>query len=403
MKRITILVDGMADYPIEELGGLTPLEKADIPVIHDLASKGEVGLVDTIPTGMSPGSDIANLSVMGYDPKIYHKGRSPLEAASMGVDMTDSDVSFRCNLVTLTSEDEYTDKTIIDHSAGDISTEEAAALIEYLKVHLESEDLKYFPGVSYRHLILWKNGPYDFDLTPPHDILGKKVKDFMPKGPYGDYISGMMKKSFDLLKNHPINLARVENGLNPANSIWIWGEGKKPTLDSFHEKFGVKGAVISAVDLIQGIGVLAGLDVIKVEGATGTLHTNFDGKAAAAIKGLSEGYDFIYLHLEAPDECGHQGDLEGKIKSIELIDQKVVSPIFNYLLKTDDDFKIMILPDHATPIALRTHTSDPVPYLIFDSTEKTFDPDRKFTEKCGKESGIIYDTGVSLSLYFFDK
>ncbi len=403
MKYVIILVDGMADYKIESLGMKTPLDVADIPAITDLAQQGEIGMVKTIPEAMSPGSDIANLSVMGYDPKIYHKGRSPLEAASMGVDLTATDVTFRCNLVTLEGDGSYESKTITDHSAGDISTEEAKILIDHLAAELETDDIKYYPGVSYRHLILWKNGPYDYDLTPPHDVLGQNIKPHLPKGPYKDIILDIMKKSYDILKDHPVNLNRIAKGLNPANSAWIWGEGKKPSLDSFKDKYGVGGSVISAVDLIQGIGVLAGLNPIKVEGATGTIHTNFDGKALAAVEALKNGDDFVYIHLEAPDECGHQGDLNGKIKSIELIDEKVVAPVFKGLKALEEPFRILILPDHRTPVALRTHTSDPVPYVLFDSNKISRKENQRFTEDSASESGNYFDSGVALANYFFKK
>ncbi|NTW73151.1 MAG: phosphoglycerate mutase, partial [Eubacteriaceae bacterium] len=326
-----------------------------------------------------------------------------LEAASMGVKLKETDVTFRCNVVTLTEDEPYENKTILDHSAGDITTEESTQLILDIRKELESEFIKYYPGVSYRHLILWENGPYDFDLTPPHDVLGQKITAYLPKGPHGDFLLGMMKKSYELLKNHPINLERMKKGLNPANSIWIWGEGKKPKLDSFKEKFGVEGSVISAVDLINGIGILAGLKPIKVEGATGTLHTNFEGKGKAAIKALLDGDDFVYIHLEAPDECGHQGDLAGKIKSMELIDQKVAGPIKKALEDAVEDFRMLIVPDHRTPIALRTHTSDPVPYVLYDSTVKTHHPENRFTEKSGEASGIFFDAGYKLAVHFINK
>lgn len=401
MKYLIILADGMADDEIESLGYKTPLEVAHIPVINKLAQHGEVGLVNTIPEGMQPGSDIANLAVMGYPPEKYHTGRSPLEAASMGIPLKDTDVTFRCNLVTLSEEEPYEEKTILDHSSGDITTEESTKLILDIREYLEDEYIHYYPGVSYRHLILWDNGPNDFVLTPPHDILTKKINSYLPNGTHGDKLLHMMKKSYNLLKDHPINKARKEKGLNPANSIWIWGEGKKPVLDSFTDKYNVKGSVISAVDLINGIGILAGLTPIKVEGATGTIHTNFDGKANAAIQAFKDGDDFIYLHLEAPDECGHQGDLPGKIKSIELIDKKILEPVLNALKELGEPYKILILPDHKTPISVRTHTSDPVPYVFYDSTKSVFTGNNYFTEKSGKKSGVLFDNGPSLTSYFF--
>ena len=402
MKYIIILVDGAADYEIEELENKTPLEVANIPCITKLARLGEIGMVKTIPDGMSPGSDTANLSVMGYDPLIYHTGRSPLEAASIGVELLETDVTFRCNLVTVSGDEPYENKTMMDHSSSDITTEEASQLILDIREDLQTEYLKYYPGVSYRHLIVWDKGPYEFDLTPPHDILGKKITDYLPKGPSKDFIIDMTKKSYELLKNHPINIKREQLGLNPANSIWIWGEGKKPRLDSFEEKFNLSGSVISAVDLINGIGILAGLKPIKVEGATGTIHSNFTGKAKAAIEALSND-DFVYLHLEAPDECGHQGDLRGKIKSLEIIDELVVRPIFEQLKTSEKPFKIMILPDHRTPISLRTHSLEPVPYVIYDSTQKRQTLNNYFSEKSAEASNNYFNTGHKLLDYFLDR
>ncbi|GAA0178739.1 cofactor-independent phosphoglycerate mutase [Clostridium sediminicola] len=399
MKYITILVDGMADYEIEHLNNKTPLAVANIPTITEMAQKGEVGLVQTVPIGMSPGSDTANLSVMSYAPEIYHTGRSPLEAASMGVELSSTDVTFRCNLVTLSEEEPYEEKTMIDHSSGEITTEEAKKLILDIRELLETELIKYYPGVSYRHLIVWDKGPFDYKLTPPHDILEKKIKTHLPSGPNKDILFNMMKKSYDLLKNHPINLARKEKGLNPANSIWIWGEGKKPKLDSFKSKFGLNGAVISAVDLINGIGILAGLKTIEVAGATGTINTNFSGKAESAIKTLIQGDDFVYVHIEAPDECSHQGDLDGKIKSIEIIDEKIVKPIKKAMEDAGEDFRVLILPDHRTPIKIRTHSSEPVPYVIYDSRVNNNNPKNNFTEKSATESGNFFDAGEKLMTY----
>lgn len=400
MKYITILVDGMADYPVESLGGKTPLDVAKIPIINDLAKKGEVGMVQTVPEGMSPGSDTANLSVMGYAPEIYHTGRSPLEAASMGVDLLDTDVTFRCNIVTVSEDEPYDEKTMIDHSSGEITTEESTKLINDIKGELESEMIKYYPGVSYRHLIVWDKGPEEYDLTPPHDILERKVTEYLPKGPNGDILYSMMKKSYDLLKDHPVNLDRKKRGLNPANSIWIWGEGKKPQLDPFFDKFKLNGSVISAVDLINGIGILAGLKPIHVEGATGTIHTNFDGKAKACIDTLLDGDDFVYVHLEAPDECGHQGDLDNKIKSIEIIDEKVVGPIVKAMEEAGQEFRMLILPDHRTPVALRTHSSEPVPYVLYDSTDSEGEKEQAFTETSGEASGNFFKSGHELMTYF---
>lgn len=400
MKYIVLLVDGMADYPIESLGGKTPLEVVNIPHINRLARYGEVGMVQTVPPGMSPGSDTANLSVMGYAPEIYHTGRSPLEAASMGVEMKATDITFRLNLVTVTDEPDYASKTMIDHSSGEITTEEARELIAYLKPHLENEVLKLYPGVSYRHLLVWDQGPEDFTLVPPHDILDQPIAAHLPQGSGGAVILGLMEKSHELLKNHPINQARVAKGLRPANSAWIWGEGKKPRLDSFKEKFGIEGAVISAVDLINGIGVCAGLVPVVVPGATGTIHTNFEGKAQGAVDALKAGKDFIYVHLEAPDECGHQGDLAGKMKSMELIDEKVAGHILREMEAWGEPFRMMVLPDHRTPIARRTHTTEPVPYVLYDSTRNAQERDQQFTEPSGEASGNYYPSGHALMDHF---
>ncbi len=403
MKYIILLVDGMADYPIESLGNKTPLEVVNIPNINGLARKGEVGMVQTIPAGMSPGSDTANLSVMGYAPEIYHTGRSPLEAASMGVAMKDTDITFRCNIVTLSNGGDYASKTMIDHSAGEITTEEAHVLIKFLKPHLENKFLMLYPGVSYRHLLVWDNGPEDFTLTPPHDILDQPIAGYLPKGSGGDVILKLMEKSHQLLRDHPVNLVRMEKGLRPANSAWIWGEGKKPRLDSFKEKFGIEGAVISAVDLINGIGVCAGLEPIPVPGANGTIHTNFEGKAKAAVEALKAGRDFVYIHVEAPDECGHQGDLAGKMKSMELIDEKVAGPIIREMEAWGEDYRFLVLPDHRTPIVRRTHTSEPVPYMLYDSTRAGGEKEQGFSETSGEAAGNYYNSGHALMDYFISR
>lgn len=400
MKYIVLLVDGMADYPIESLGNKTPLEVVNIPNINNLARRGEVGMVQTIPAGMSPGSDTANLSVMGYAPEIYHTGRSPLEAASMGVVMKDTDVTFRCNIVTVSNGGDYASKTMIDHSSGEITTEEAHVLIKFLKPHLENEFLTLYPGVSYRHLLVWDKGPEDFILTPPHDILDQPIADYLPKGSGGDVILKLMEKSHQLLRDHPVNLVRMEKGLRPANSAWIWGEGKKPRLDSFKEKFGIEGAVISAVDLINGIGVCAGLEPIPVPGATGTLHTNFEGKAKAAVETLKAGRDFVYIHVEAPDECGHQGDLAGKMKSMEIIDEKIAGFIIREMEAWGEDYRFLVLPDHRTPIVRRTHTSEPVPYMLYDSTQAGKEKEQAFSETSGEAAGNYYDSGHALMDHF---
>lgn len=401
MKYLILVPDGAGDEKIEALGNRTPLQAAEIFTMDGLAQKGLVGMVQTIPEGIAPGSDAANLSVMGYDPAVYLTGRSPLEAVSMGIDMLESDVAFRTNLVTLEGEGDYEGLTIKDHSAGDISNEEAKALIEYVQEKLGTETLRFYPGVSYRHALIVKNGLTHYNLTPPHDVLTQKAGSHLPKGEGADFITDLMKKSYALLKDYPVNQNRRERGLNPANSIWIWGQGKKPKLSSFYDKYQITGSVISAVDLIKGIGLCAGLDSIDVEGATGTLHTNFDGKAQAAIQEFKEGKDFVYLHLEAPDECSHQGDLAGKIKSLEIIDTKVLKPILTYLESAGEDHRILIVPDHRTPLDIRTHSSDPVPFVLYDSSKEAEEnKEQGFNEACG-EKGPFFDSGYALADYFF--
>lgn len=365
MKYIVLLCDGMADRPVPELSGLTPMAKARKPHMDMLAKKSEVGLVKTVADGLKPGSDVANLSVLGYDPAIYYSGRSPLEAGSIGIDMKPTDVSLRCNLVTLSDEPEYDSKTILDYCAGDISTADAKILVDALKHEFDSEEFTLYAGVSYRHCLIWHGGTLDVGtLTPPHDITGKPIKGHLPDHPNAKKLYEMMKRSYDVLKNHPLNLERVKQGKSPANSMWLWGEGVKKSLDSFKDKYGVSAAMISAVDLLKGIGKFSGMKVINVEGATGYLDTNFEGKAQAAIDALHNGCDFVYIHVEAPDECGHRYEIENKVKSIELIDQKILAPILK-ALEDEEDYKIMILPDHPTPLSLRTHTNDPVPYMIY--------------------------------------
>ncbi|MBE7054116.1 MAG: cofactor-independent phosphoglycerate mutase [Ruminococcaceae bacterium] len=397
MKYIVILGDGMADYPVKELDNKTPLEKAYKPNIDSLCKKGVLGLVSNVPENLSPGSDVANLSAMGYDPQKYYSGRSPLEAVSIGIDLKDTDVVFRCNVVTLTEDEEnYTDKKVIDHSADEITTEEAAELIKAVQKEFGNEFLTFYPGISYRHALVWDKGSLNVNLTPPHDILERVIGDYMPKGDGSDVLFEMMKKSYDVLKDHPINISRKERGLNPANSIWIWGEGKKPLLDSFEDKYGKKSAVISAVDLIKGIAICASMESIDVEGATGNIHTNFKGKADAALNALRNGKDFVYIHMEAPDECGHRHEIENKVKSIEIIDKEVVGYIVDELKKDGESFKIIVLPDHPTPLELRTHTREPVPFLIYDSTDEKNNEFSSYTEENAKKSGLYIENGYTL-------
>jgi 2,3-bisphosphoglycerate-independent phosphoglycerate mutase len=389
----------MADEPILDLSNKTPLEVADKPNIDGLAKSGEVGLAYMVPKGMSPGSDTANLSVMGYNPKIYYSGRSPLEALSIGVDMEPTDISFRCNVVTLSEEEErYEDKTIIDHSSGEISTADAAVLVDALKEGLKKEGYEFYVGTSYRHLLVWKNGSV-VELTPPHDILTKRIGDYLPKDPI---LRDMMEKSYDILVNHPINIKRKEAGLNPANSAWFWGAGTRPALSSFAEKTGKNGAMISAVDLLKGIAVGAGLHNITVEGANGGLHTNYQGKMQAAADALlKDNFDFVYIHVEAPDEMGHQGLVKEKIQAIENIDRYIVGPLVEQLNESGEDYRILVLPDHPTPIRVRTHTSDPIPYLLYDSTKKLGD-NAGYSEAVGKENGILKEDGYKLMEYLLN-
>lgn len=393
MKYIVILCDGMADEPLEELGGRTPLEAARTENMDRLAKSSEIGMVQTVPDGMAPGSDTANLSVIGYDPRKYYTGRSPLEALSIGALMEPSDVSFRCNLVTLSEEEEnYEDRHILDHSSDEISTEEAAELIRALSEGLKRDGYTFYVGTSYRHLLIQKNGTV-VELTAPHDILTKRIGEYLPED---EVLREMMIKSYDILKDHPVNVKRRAEGKNPANSAWFWGAGTRPMLTSFEEKNGVKGAMISAVDLLKGIAAGAGMHNIIVEGANGGLNTNYSGKAEAAVKALTEdGFDFVYVHIEAPDEMGHQGSVERKIQAIENIDEKIIGPVNRALDAEGTAYRMLILPDHPTPIRVRTHTSDPVPYLLYDST-KAMDGMDTYSEKTGRETGIFEKEGYHL-------
>lgn len=400
MKYMIILGDGMADEPIAELGGKTPLEYASTPAMDALSKMSEIGLVHTIPQGMKPGSDTANLSVLGYNPKIYYTGRSPLEALSIGVDMKPTDVALRCNIVTVSTDSlPYEEKTIIDHSSGEISTEDASVLLESVRQELENETYKFYDGISYRHLTIWDRGEV-VPLTPPHDILGQVIGNYLPE----DYaLREMQKKSYEILAEHPINKERIKKGLNPANSIWFWGAGTRPELSSFEEKTGKKGAMISAVDLLKGIAVGAGMTNISVEGANGGLHTNYRGKAEAAVKALTEdGFDFVYVHIEAPDEMGHQGSYEKKVQAIQYIDENVVKHVAEELQSKGIDFRILVLPDHPTPVRIRTHASDPVPYMLYDSTKKRTES-WNYNEREAKESGIYIEEGYKLIEYLFEK
>lgn len=395
MKYVVILGDGMADYPVQQLDNKTPLQYAVKPNIDFLAKHGEVGMVKTVPEGIPPGSDAANLSVMGYNPKLYYTGRSPLEAVSMGIELEESDIAMRCNLVTLSGHENYSDKVMIDYSADEISTEEARELIAEVNRHFKKSDLSFYPGISYRHCLVWKNGPTGYKLTPPHDILEKNISGYLPQGEYGNVLLEMMEKSYEFLKEHPINLKRKAKGLRPANSIWLWGEGRKPALSSFTDKYKLKGSVISAVDLIKGIGICAGLNSIDVEGATGNIHTNFIGKAQAALKELEAGQDFVYVHIEAPDECGHRQEIENKVKAIEYIDDKVVGTIIKGL-ESYEDYRLLVVPDHPTPLALRTHTSEPVPYIIYQKSAEKASGVSGYDEQQAAGTGIFINEGYTL-------
>lgn len=396
LKYVVVLADGMADYPVEVLGNKTPLQAANTPNIDWLAKLGTVGMVQTVPHGMAPGSDTANLSVLGYDPQKYYSGRSPFEAHSIGIPMTNADVSFRCNLVTLSEEGNYEEKTILDHSSDEISSEEAAELIRALSPLLSDPKLSFHPGTSYRHILLWKEGPWDYQFTPPHDILGKTIGEFLPQGPYGEMFAEMMKASYEILSQHPVNLARKAKGLNPGNSIWLWGEGKTPDITPFKEKYGFEGAVISAVDLIKGLGLCAGMRSIDVPGATGNYETNYEGKAQAALDVLKDGCDFVYVHLEGPDECGHRAEMEHKVEAIEAIDQRIIGPICQGLSQREEPFRMLVTPDHATPLVLRTHTMDPVPFLIYDSRRQGENPAQKYDEDSAQLTGLFVKEGHTL-------
>lgn len=403
MKYLVMLCDGMADEPNEALGNSTPMEKANKPCMDSLAAKAEVGIVKTVAEGLKPGSDVANLSVLGYEPAVYYSGRSPLEAASIGIDLKDTDVTLRCNLVTLSDDEDYENKTILDYCADDISSEEAKILIEYIQEKLGNDVFRFYPGVSYRHCLVWSNGnPHPGVLTPPHDITGKVITDYIPKGEAVDELYDLMKKSYDLLKDHPVNQARIARGKRPANSIWLWGEGTKPLLDNFSEKFGIKGSMISAVDLLKGIAICAGMNSVDVDGATGYLDTNFDGKCKAAIEEFKNGADLVYIHVEAPDECGHRGEIENKVKAIEMIDEHILGPVVEFL-KGYDDFAVLVCPDHPTPLSIRTHTSTPVPYLIYDSKNEIDSGVKVFCEKEARETGNYIEKGFTMMNYFLAK
>ena len=395
MKLAVILGDGMADWPVDELGGKTPLDVANHPCMDLFARDGAFGLVKTVPDGMKPGSDTANLSVFGYDPKRYYSGRSPLEAASLGIELAQSDVTYRCNLVTLSQESDIADTTMVDYSAGEISTEEARELILFLESELGSSGVYLYPGFSYRHCLVMNEAAIGAELVPPHDFSGKPVAGKLPTGTNAELLLRWMKRAYAILSDHPVNRARVAAGKNPANAIWFWGEGRRPALTPFFEKTGLHGAVISAVDLIQGIGRCAGMEVVKVEGATGTFETNFAGKAAAAVDVLKRGADYVYVHIEAADECGHHGQLKEKIYSIEQIDRQVIQPVHEYLEECGEDYAILVLPDHPTPLKIRTHSSDPVPFVLYRKGDHA-GRENRYTETDAKTTGLYEPEGFRL-------
>ncbi len=397
MKYFVLIPDGMADRPVPALGNLTPMEKAQKPNMDALCARSLCGLSLNVPETMVPESDTANLAILSYNPLVYSKGRSPLEAMSMGLTMADDDTAIRCNVVTLSEDEEcYEDRIMLDHSADEITTEEADELIKALNEGLSDDEKRLYTGVSYRHCLLWKNADSKYPFDRPHDIIGRRIGDYLPKEDNGGAaFLEFQKRGYEILKDHPINLARKARGLRPANSPWLWSPGTKPALPSFSDKWGKKGAIISAVDLIKGIGICAGMEVIDVEGATGNCHTNYDGKAQAAIKCFSEGCDFVYVHVEGPDECGHRGEIENKVMSIEKIDTLILAPVHEYLKSCGEDYKIMVLPDHPTPLEIRTHSSEHVPFFIYDSRKDEKGP-LSFTEALSGESGYVVDDGSTL-------
>lgn len=403
MKYVVVLYDGMADYPVPALGGKTPMMVANKPNFDRMAKHGTVGLVRTVAPGLTPGSDVANLSVMGYDPCLYYTGRSPLEAVSMGIDLSDTDVALRCNLVTLSDEEDYSEKTMVDYCAGDISSEEAAEIIKTVEEKLGNDIFAFYSGVSYRHCLVWHGGKTEIGkLTPPHDISGRKIGGYLNKNPDAAGLLELMEKSCEILKDHPVNLKRISEGKRPANAIWLWGQGSRPSLPLFEKLYGVKGSVISAVDLLKGIGICAGMNTPDVEGATGYIDTNFEGKAQKAVEELENGSDFVYIHIEAPDECGHRNEPENKVKAIELIDSRVL-PIVLEALEKYDDYKVMILPDHPTPIVTGTHASDPVPFMIYHKKGEKDSGVDSINEETASKTGIFIEEGPSLMGRFLSK
>lgn len=404
MKYAIVLCDGMADTPVPALGGKTPMEAANKPVMDGLAPQSEVGIVRTIQKGMTPGSDVANLTVMGYDTRECYTGRSPLEAANIGIDLSDDDVAFRCNLVTLSGEEEYEKKTMVDYCAGDIHTGDADRIIRDIQKAFGGSEFDFYTGTNYRHCMVWHHGKTALGkVTPPHDIPGRVIGGYLPLHPDAAPLLDMMRRSTELLKNHPVNTERVKAGLHPANAIWLWGQGKRPKLQNYKERFGVDAAVVSAVDLIKGIGRIAGMRVCNVEGATGYIDTNYEGKVSAAIEELQNGRDFVYIHLEGPDECGHRGEAQNKVKAIEDIDKRILKPLLDALEKSGEPYRVMVLPDHPTPLGIRTHSPEPVPYLLYASDKKVRSGVTRYTEATAKTTGIFVEEGCTLIHRLFGK
>lgn len=402
MKYFVLLGDGMADVPVKDLKNKTPLEYASTPYMNTLAQLGHVGLVKTIPDGCSADSDVGNLTVLGYHPKKYLTGRSPLEAAAMGIEMAETDAALRANLVCLSEDEPYEEKRMIDYSADEISTQEARQLIAALNEKLKTSEYELHPGVSYRHCLIIHNCGTNMTLAKPHNITNELIKDHLPKGEKSDLLLNLMKQSHEILKNHPVNIARKERGLKPANSLWLWGQGSKPNLPSFKEKYGLNAAMITAVDLLRGIARCADMRIMEVEGATGNLHTNFKGKAQAAIQAFDEGCDLVYLHVEAPDECGHRNEIMGKVQAIEKLDSEVLKPVWIYLRSQREPYAIMVLPDHPTPVERRVHTPDPVPFVIYSSLKQGSAPAEAYTEECARGTGIFIEYGDHLMGMFIN-
>ncbi len=403
MKYMVLLCDGMADTPNPALGGKTPMMCADKPNIDALAANAVVGKCRTVADGLKPGSDVANLSVLGYDPTVSYTGRSPLEAASIGIDLKDTDVTLRCNLVTLSDEPEYENRRMVDYCAGDISTEEASEIIKTVEQKLGNDIYRFYAGVSYRHCLVVSNGTTDLgDMTPPHDISGRVIGEYLSKSENAKPLLDLMKRSCEILRNHPVNIARRAAGCHEANAIWLWGEGTRPDVENFEKKNGVRGCIVSAVDLLKGIAKCAGMNAPQVDGATGYIDTNFAGKAAAGIEAFKNGCDLVYLHFEAPDECGHRGEAKNKVKAIELIDSLALAPMLEYLRGCGDDYRILVMPDHPTPLETKTHSREPVPFLIYDSrrNEKGVSC---FTEQSAADTGIFIEHGPDIMNMLLEK